>query len=250
LAVPSLALAKLKIAEAIGKPDLDPVLAPVGPVAASAAAPPPGQLVAEHPAIVAATQAAKAADLKGDVTERSFKPRIFFNGALAARGSGANPDGTIDGSHGVWPDVPNWAAGLTVSFPFLDFSAHRARLAVDNAEAAASHARLLGAIQRRQVEARQAAVLLDAATRMAANIPVQLTAARQADTQARARYDAGLTGITEVADAQRLLAEAETEDALASLALWRARLAQAAADGDLTAFLAEAAQPAVARVKD
>jgi len=40
-----------------------------------------------------------------------------------------------------------------------------------------------------------------------------------------------------------LLAQAEADAALASLALWRARLAQAAAAGDLSAFLADAASP-------
>ena len=244
----SLALAKLKIAETIGRPTIDPVLEPLAALPAQ-----PTLSVApsatEHPAIIAATQAMKAVELQGAVTDRSFKPRIYFNGALSARGSGANPDGTIDHSHGLWPDVPNWAAGLTVSFPFMDFSAHRARLAVDAADAAASRAQLQGAIQRHQIDGRQAEVLLDAASRMAANIPAQLNAARQAETQARARYDAGLTGITELADAQRLLAEAETEDALASLAVWRARLAQAAADGDLAAFLTAAAKPGAGPVK-
>ena len=91
--------------------------------------------------------------------------------------------------------------------------------------------------------------MVDAATRMAANIPMQLTAARQAELQARARYDAGLTGITEVADAQRLLAQAETEEAIATLALWRARLAQASAAGDLSGFLTAAANPTGPRLK-
>jgi outer membrane protein TolC len=108
---------------------------------------------------------------------------------------------------------------------------------------AAARARYDAAVQRAQTDTLQAQILLEAATRIAANIPAQLAAARQAETQARARYDAGLTGITEVADAQRLLAQAEADAALASLALWRARLAQAAATGDLSAFLADAASP-------
>jgi outer membrane protein TolC len=84
---------------------------------------------------------------------------------------------------------------------------------------------------------------------MAGQIPAQLSAARQADAQARARYEAGLTGILEVADAQRLLAQAESEEALASLAVWRARLALAAATGDLAPFITEAANPTGIRVK-
>jgi len=244
-----LSLARLTIAEAMGRADLDVTLDPGSMLSTQPAL--PGRIIApitDHPAVVAAAELSKAADLKREATRLSFRPRLFFNGALAARASGANVDGTLDGAHGLWPDVPNWAAGLTVSFPFLDFSINRARLAIDTAEAAASQAHLQGVTQRQQVEIRRAEVLLDVSMRMAANIPAQLSAARQADAQARARYDAGLTSILEVADAQRLLAQAESEEALASLAVWRARLALAAAHGDLAPFVAEAANPSGLRV--
>jgi outer membrane protein len=245
-----LAIAKLTIAEAMGRVDGDVALDPGNLLSFQPALPARAEtLIANLPAVIAATESAKAADLKREVTRLSFRPRLFFNGALAARASGANVDGTIDGTGGLWPAVPNWAAGLTISFPFLDRSANRARLAIDTAEAGASRARLQGITQRKRIEIRQAEVLLDAAARMAGQIPVQLSAARQADAQARARYEAGLTGILEVADAQRLLAQAESEEALASLAVWRARLALAAATGDLTPFITEAASPTGVRVK-
>jgi outer membrane protein TolC len=71
---------------------------------------------------------------------------------------------------------------------------------------------------------------------VAANTPIQLEAARQAAQQAEARYKAGLGIIVEVADAQRLLTQAEIDDALARLGVWRAELALGVAQGDLTAF--------------
>jgi outer membrane protein len=55
----------------------------------------------------------------------------------------------------------------------------------------------------------------------------------------RARYDAGLTSVIEVAEAQRLLAEAEADNAVASLAVWRALLAEALLKGDVQVFLNE-----------
>lgn len=245
-----LAIAKLTIAEAMGRADLEVALDPGSLLAFMPALPARADKpIASHPAVIAATELAKAADFEREVTRRSFRPRLFFNGALATRASGANIDGTIEGTRGLWPDVPNWAAGLTVSFPFLDFTANRARLAGDTAEAAAARARLQGVTERQQIEVKRAEVMLDAAARMAANVPVQLSAARQADAQARARYDAGLTSILEVADAQRLLAQAESEEALASLAVWRARLALAAASGELAPFVTEAASPTGIRVK-
>jgi hypothetical protein len=46
--------------------------------------------------------------------------------------------------------------------------------------------------------------------------------------------------IAEVAEAQRLLTQAEIDDALARLAVWRGLLGVAAAAGDIHPFVAEA----------
>jgi outer membrane protein len=67
--------------------------------------------------------------------------------------------------------------------------------------------------------------------------PVQLHAAQLTETQARARYQAGLGTIVEVADAQRLLVDADIEDALARLSVWRSLLHMAVAQGDLQPLL-------------
>ena len=57
--------------------------------------------------------------------------------------------------------------------------------------------------------------------------------------QARARYEAGLADVLEVAESERILRRAETEDAVARLGVWRARFALAAAEGDLTPVLSQ-----------
>jgi hypothetical protein len=76
-----------------------------------------------------------------------------------------------------------------------------------------------------------------AARAVAANTPVQLAAARQSEAQARARYQAGLASIIEVADTQSLLAQAEFQDEIARVDVWRALLAEAVAQGTLMPFL-------------
>ena len=77
--------------------------------------------------------------------------------------------------------------------------------------------------------------MVQAARAIAANMPVQLAAAQQSESQARARYQAGLANIVEVADAQSLLAQAEVQDQLARIDVWRALLAQSVAHGDARA---------------
>jgi outer membrane protein TolC len=79
--------------------------------------------------------------------------------------------------------------------------------------------------------------MLDAARAVAQNTPIQLTAAQQSEAQARARYDAGLAGIVEVAEAQNLLAGAEYQDATARVDVWRALLAKAVAQGSLASLI-------------
>jgi outer membrane protein TolC len=78
---------------------------------------------------------------------------------------------------------------------------------------------------------------LDTARKIADNSRVQLQAANDAVTRARSRYDTGLGTLTDVADAQRLLAQAEIDDLLAKLTIWRAVAASARVEGDLEPFL-------------
>jgi outer membrane protein len=85
--------------------------------------------------------------------------------------------------------------------------------------------------------------LLQTTRAIAANTPVELAAAQQSEMQARARYDAGLANIIEVADAQSLLTQAEVQDQLARVEVWRALLAAAVAGGDLAPFRALVRQP-------
>ena len=89
--------------------------------------------------------------------------------------------------------------------------------------------------------------MVDAARAILTNTPVQLAAAQQAESQARARYQAGLASLVEVADAQSLLAQADVQDQLARIDVWRALLAQAAANGTLAEFISRSTSPAGAR---
>lgn len=83
----------------------------------------------------------------------------------------------------------------------------------------------------------QAEVVLDASRQIAQNTPVELRAATDSEAQARARFKAGLDTIVDVAEAQRLLLQAEIDDSLATLNIWRALARLAVAQGDLQPFI-------------
>jgi hypothetical protein len=165
------------------------------------------------------------------ILDRSYYPKFYFQSSVYGRGSGWNPAGNFEGgTTGLGPDRSNWAAGLTVTFPVFDIFAIRSRKAVESANERAEAARYDQDLQDLTGQLRKAQASLEGARQVAQNTPVELDAARTTETQERSRYQAGLATLVEVADAQSLLVQAETDDALARLAVWQNLAAVAAAD--------------------
>lgn len=198
-----------------------------------------------HPLAQVGQAAVDEARAREDALARTDLPRVFLQSSVFARGSGASPNGVLNGgAEGLGFDRANWAAGVQVLFPnVFDFSSLRAQKTAAAANARASTARYDEALLTVANEQQASAALLQTARAIAANTPVQVAAARQSETQARARYDAGLASIVEVADAQGLLAQAEVQDELARVDVWRALLAAAVAQGDLSPFVTLVRQP-------
>jgi outer membrane protein TolC len=172
--------------------------------------------------------------------ERAYFPRFYLQGSAYARGTGVELNGVIQGgANGLAPNTQNYALGFTVTFPVFDFAGLQAREAAQAATLRAEIARAQQVATDLRAQWNAAVAELEGARRVAANTPVQVTAARAAAEQATARYQAGLGNVDAVAEAQRLLTQAEIDDALARLAVWRALLAVATAAGDIRPFLAE-----------
>jgi outer membrane protein TolC len=199
-------------------------------------APPPA--VAAPP--LAATQMANVDSSRAlqNVLGRSYLPRINFQTAYSVRGSGALANGaTIGGARGLDFDTPNWAAGLTATFPLFDWFSLRERTRIEAQNERAELATYDRVVQELSAQSEEARAEMDGARRVAENTPIQLASARVLEQQSRVRYEAGLATIIEVADAQRLLLQSEVGDAVARLGVWRARVAEAAARGDISELL-------------
>jgi len=198
----------------------------------------PTEGVAGHPLVRTRQAAVEAARAQQEVLAYTDRPRVYVQSSVYARGSGADANGHLDsGLAGLGLDRANWAAGVQIWFPnAFDFSSLRARRAAAAAGERAGVALHDEAVLAVTSEREAAAVRVKAARAIAANTPVQLAAAEQSETQARARYQAGLATLAEVADAQGLLAQAQILDALGRVDVWRALLLDAVAQGDLTPF--------------
>jgi len=198
----------------------------------------PTAATTRHPLAQVHQAAVDVARAQEDILSRTDLPRVYFQSSVFARGSGANANGQLDGGFsGLGLDRANWAAGVEVVFPnAFDFTSLRARKAAAAASARVETALYDEALLTVTSEQQAAAAMVQAARAIAANTPVQLAAAQQSEAQAGARYQAGLASIVEVADAQSLLAQAEVQDQLARIDVWRALLAQSVAQGTLTPF--------------
>lgn len=191
-----------------------------------------------HP--LAATQMAnvEAARATQQIIGRAFAPRVYLQTAFSARGTGATAAGVnMGGWSGLAFDTPNWALGVTVSMSLFDWFSLRERGRIEAHNERAETAAYDRVVRELATQVAQAQAEMDGARRVAENTPIQLSSARVLEQQSRARYDAGLATILEVAESQRLLLQAEVGDAVARLTVWRALLAEAVATGDLSGLV-------------
>ncbi|MBS1808627.1 MAG: TolC family protein [Acidobacteria bacterium] len=232
------ALARATLAEAVGHAGATLVL-DAGPLLELPPDKPlvPVTDVAQHPLALSQQSVLATVRARQNILAHSYYPKFNWQSALFARGSGASVDGSLKYTRGFYPDTANWATGLTLSFSPTEIFGLRVKKKIEDANYTAEQARYDQTLQRLKGNEAKAKALLDAARKFAVNAPLQLKAAQETELRIRARYQAELATITEVAEAQRLLVQAEVEMGLATLSVWRAWLAQAKANGDLQPFL-------------
>lgn len=191
-----------------------------------------------HPLIAARRALIETAMAREGEAALAWRPKFELQSALYARGTGANPDGTTGGGvNGLGPNIYNWGLGFTATFPLFEGPRAKAQREIEQRRVREGRAVLKRAEQELTVQAERARATLDAAVKLRGIAPEQTAAAKASFEQSRARYQAGLGTLVELADAQRTLTQAEIDEALAGLAVWRAHLALAIARGDLGPFL-------------
>lgn len=194
---------------------------------------------AEHPSARAQLADVRLVQTEEKVLQRTDYPRLFLQGEVFGRGSEVpNNDSIIGNWNGLAPARGNWVTGITVLFPdVFGFKALSAEKQISMANERSQKAHYDQAIQDLSGQIQAARDQLEAAQLIVQETPAELAAARQSETQSRARYESSLATLVEVADAENLLAQAEMEDSIARLNVWRALFAVADAQGNLQDFL-------------
>jgi outer membrane protein len=202
-------------------------------------------MIASHPAAQRQAALVNQQQSQFSALTRSYVPQFNALASLSGRGAGTDVSGTFPGgANGLAPNTMNWAAGVQMTFPAFDFFRLRAEKKVQAANLRAEQATYAQVVDDLSTGVLQAQAQLAGARRAALNTPIELAAAQQSETQQRARFQAALGTVVDVAAAESVLVQAEIDDAVARLNVWRALAGVAAARGDLAPFLSQlAGQP-------
>jgi outer membrane protein len=210
---------------------------PASPLSAAPADPETTPINA-HPAIQEEAALIERQRAQLHVLSRSYAPVFNLLGSISGRGTGLDAQGNfMGGTSGLAPNTLNWAGAVQVSFPAFDiFTIHREKQ-VQAANVRAEQMRYQQTMDDLSVRVEQAQATLDGAKQVAQNTSIEVAAARQSEQQQRTRFQSSLATVVEVAIAESVLTQAEGDDAIARLNVWRALADLAVARGDVAPFL-------------
>jgi outer membrane protein TolC len=203
---------------------------------------PPDELAStlptSHPAVLEEDARVHQQEAEKHLLDRSYVPNFSTLASLSGRGAGTDPSGHFPGGvAGLAPDTFNWAVGFQVTFSAFDFFGIQEQKKTQEANVQAEQARYKQSLDDISTAIAQARATLTGALQIAANTPIELSAAQASEQQQQARYRSGLATVVDVAASEGVLAQAQADDAIARLSVWRAELGVAAAQGDLQPFL-------------
>jgi outer membrane protein len=225
----SLREARAILAAAIGAEALE-VDAVAGPVAgAGELSAGPGLAAAldaaltRNPAAVAALARITRLRFARQAAERETLPRLYLAGGVSGAGGGALASNmTHPYGEGWLPAIPNWYAGLVITWDVFDPAA-RVRWRTAMAREAQAKDELASIRLEVRLAVQRAAVSLEEALRALPSLDRAVKAARANLDQAEARFRAGLGNNVELADAEATLTSAQLNLAIGRYGVARAR---------------------------
>lgn len=174
------------------------------------------------------------------VLSKEYFPKINVDMGIMGRGSQLHTDPQVTAGgqgEGLYPTRLNYGVDMNVTFTPTGIFAIRAEERREKANERAEQAKYDDLMQQLTGRYTQAKAAVSAAIAVAQNTPIQLDAAKMTELQVRSRYNAGLATLVDVADAQRLLTQAEIDDSLARLGIWSALLSAITAQGNIGPFV-------------
>jgi hypothetical protein len=173
------------------------------------------------------------------VLDKAWRPHLWLNASIWGKGSSepSNINPLSEKGGGILPQVFNYMVGVTYSFPFMEYFPLKAQKEMARSNELAARADFDLAMQVLEKKDARARILLAQSRKVANETPLLVEAARVREIKVQKRYTTGLTNMVELADAEKAIAQAEVEDALAQVDVWRSILSLAYVQGDLRPFM-------------
>jgi outer membrane protein len=151
-------------------------------------------------------------------------PTLFLSGSFTGRAGGApTTAGQVAYGQGALPNVPNYHAGLILSWNAFDWVAI-SRMRSTEQQEAVTVAEEKAVVLRQRATLYQALSDLEVAQKMLVSQRKAAVAAQSNFTQIEQRYRAGLASLLERTDAESLLTDAEIQLAVSEFQVARAQL--------------------------
>jgi outer membrane protein TolC len=191
-----------------------------------------------HPAVQGEAAIIERQGAQLHVLSRSYAPVFHLFGSISGRGTGLDGQGNfMGGTSGLAPSTLNWAGAVQVSFPAFDIFRIHQEKKVQAANVRGEQMRYQQTMDDLSIQVELAQARLDGVRQVAQNTPIEVAAARQSEQQQRTRFQSSLATVVEVAVAESVLTQADGDDAIARLNVWRALADLALARGDVAPFL-------------
>jgi outer membrane protein len=221
------AVAESVLAAAIGAPDAAIDISDEATHPADMPALPEAIALAERrePRLAETIAQLKAAEEQTRAVGAALRPDLSLTATLSGRAGGAPPSSGPSANGDGWiPNVPNWDAGLVLSWPLFDGTIAARRSAAHAAEQVRRDD--IDVFREQEVAGvRQAYVRVQVANTALGSLGNEVVAAHANYDQADARFRAGIGNAVELADAEAVRTDAEIQLALGQFEIARARAA-------------------------
>lgn len=171
------------------------------------------------------------------VLDKAYRPHLWLNASVWGRGSGDGVNPIRSKAGGFLPQVFNYMVGVSFSFPFMEYFPLKAQRKMAHSNELAAKADLDLAMQILEKKDANSRIMIEQARKVAEHTPILVQTAKVREIKVLKRYSTGLTNVVSLADAERKLAEAKVEDAIAQVNVWQSILQLAYAQGNLRPFL-------------
>jgi outer membrane protein len=204
-----------------------------------AAVSPPDTSFASHPVIRYAESQIKSSQSKEAFLKKSYLPKINIWSTTFARGSGFQADGQIKSGDGLLLSRYNYGAGAQIIFPIMKYGEVKHQVQQQNFLSKAAQERLEESKSELNTQMHIANTSFRSSLEVVSESLQSFKSASYAFNATQLRYNTGLMNISDIAQAQFNLLQAELDLKRAYWNVWKAKLLEAAVKGDVNIFLKE-----------